>query len=492
MRIFFLISELLVLLILESGCMMNIKVTDLSVNDKNSLIDSPVVANPSDITEPVATPLTQLKLTGQSSGTSDVGGRIFNENSGPWILTGTCNSVKGTVLISGDIDSSFSINCINDSFSVALNYASISPFFNSAQGTARKIAITQGTEFDEVNLYKTASGQTVKLIRAMSDFIELSNFPDGVFIVANDIDASDAGTIPTNNFAPGNIIFSEFVGELQGDNRTLSNFNRTSGVWDSCLVVWVGRGAIFKNIRMTNIQLSTGIYVAQSSIAPLFCRGNSSIGTGNVLLDNIYIQGEFASIDVDTVVGGLGAVADIPLIASNIKVDINIFGSAAIVGGLFGITSQAIISKGHVMAAFNITTKPNNPVGGIVGSSGNSSKVTQISNSYFSGTINQGEIIGGLIGKIMSNGQSIENSYALVNISVPNGKVGGPVFGSVGSYAYNLSNVYYSSERTCTLCTNFLGLGKTDLQMKSQSTYLSWDFTNIWDIKEGVSSPTHR
>lgn len=480
-------------LIAGSGCMIDVRVTDLAANNQNSISeDSPAVSNPSEPTSPISVPATHLKLTGYSSNVSDVSLRVFNENSGPWALSGSCSSSNGAVLISGDINASFSVNCENDAFSTSINYASVSPFFNSSQGTARKIIVTQGAETDEVNLYKTSSAHTIKFIRSMSDFVDLSSYPDGIFIIANDIDASNGGANPLNNFSFSNVVFNEFIGELQGDNHILSNFNRISGGYYSCLIAVVGRGAVFKNIRMINFQLSTETWGTTTYIAPLFCSDNSSVGTGTILFENIYLQGEIASTDGDTFVAGLGASMTVPVIANNIDADINFSGNALIVGGLFATSSQAVISKAKVMGNFSVTTKPNNPVGGLIGSAGYSSKVTQVNNSYFVGTINNGEIIGGLIGKIVSNGQLIENSYVLSDIAVANGKVGGPVIGSTGSYTYNISNVYYSTDRTCTLCTNFLGSGKNDIQLKSQSTFTGWDFINIWSILEGVSFPAHR
>jgi hypothetical protein len=47
----------------------------------------------------------------------------------------------------------------------------------------------------------------------------------------------------------------------------------------------------------------------------------------------------------------------------------------------------------------------------------------------------------------------------------------------------------YWDVNTSGKLTSADGIGKTTIQMKQKSTYVGWNFTNIWKINEGVDYP---
>ena len=48
----------------------------------------------------------------------------------------------------------------------------------------------------------------------------------------------------------------------------------------------------------------------------------------------------------------------------------------------------------------------------------------------------------------------------------------------------------YWDIQTSLYTTSLGGIGKTTAQMKQEATFVDWDFTNIWDITEGVEYPS--
>jgi len=107
------------------------------------------------------------------------------------------------------------------------------------------------------------------------------------------------------------------------------------------------------------------------------------------------------------------------------------------------------------------------------------SNLGQIINSYATGNVSGTNWVGGLVGFNGDNG-TITNSYASGT--------------TTGDYTCGLacnnedgtiSNSYYN--KTINTQTDNYGNGKTTEEMKTQSTYTDWDFTNIWGINPSIN-----
>ncbi|MDR0517197.1 MAG: T9SS type A sorting domain-containing protein [Fibromonadaceae bacterium] len=186
--------------------------------------------------------------------------------------------------------------------------------------------------------------------------------------------------------------------------------------------------------------------------------------------------------------------------------------TASNAGGLVGLNSGSISSSyfnGTVIGKFN--------AGGLVGRNSGS-----ISSSYFNGTVTtnghvSGSNAGGLVGTNVQN-SSISSSYSIgaVTESYYVGGLAGHNSGSISSsyfngtakgyayvgglagkssYAYSsISNSYYDEETSgLSIVVGEVGggtvdgKGKTTAQMKQQSTFVNWDFTNIWGIDSRIN-----
>lgn len=82
------------------------------------------------------------------------------------------------------------------------------------------------------------------------------------------------------------------------------------------------------------------------------------------------------------------------------------------------------------------------------------------------------------------NNGTIANSYAA-------GSVQGVYFVGVlvGYNDYGTTTSSYWDIQKSGITTSSGGIGKTTAQMKTQSTFVNWDFTNVWAIDEGKSYP---
>ena len=176
-----------------------------------------------------------------------------------------------------------------------------------------------------------------------------------------------------------------------------------------------------------------------------------------------------------------------------------ISGYAAGVGGLVGENT------GNITFCFATGDIPDGSyTGGLVGENRG-----KIANSYATGNVTGGHFVGGLVGSNHEGGDII-NSYAKGHV-IGSRNVGGFVGWSSGSirncYAtgnvagseytgglvgrYNGGNIeysYYDKETTGQEDTG-KGIPRTTVEMMQQSTFETWDFTNIWRINEGNSYP---
>ena len=152
-------------------------------------------------------------------------------------------------------------------------------------------------------------------------------------------------------------------------------------------------------------------------------------------------------------------------------------------GGLVGYQYSGFISKSMALGNVVGSTK----LGGLVGRF----EGTSISQSYAKGDIGGKYYIGGIVG--YGQGE-IEEVYASGNVSgfemnpVYTGCIVGYVNGSL-----SVKKTYYDKTR-CNLgidggenAVSLIGNpAKTTEEMQSQSTYIDWDFANVWKIESNT------
>lgn len=150
-------------------------------------------------------------------------------------------------------------------------------------------------------------------------------------------------------------------------------------------------------------------------------------------------------------------------------------------GGLVGELREGVIEQSY--STGNVMATGVDDVGGLVGWVAGSLKASIIKNVYSTGDVTGYTTVGGLIGNAQDSSLVI-NGYSTGSVS-GNNRVGG----LIGSIDTNTVVSSYWDITTSNQTTSAGGVGKTTTEMKQQSIFTGWDFSNTWNINEGVSYP---
>ncbi len=178
-------------------------------------------------------------------------------------------------------------------------------------------------------------------------------------------------------------------------------------------------------------------------------------------------------------VGGLVGYLQNGLVFNSHSVG-DVMGNTTRVGGLIGLIHWGQINNSY--SSGDVTVGDGSNVGGLVGYI----SYGQISNSYSSSNVSGGSEVGGLVGILYpSYGSSlILNSYS-------NGEILGltNIGGLVGlnTGGGSVVNSYWDTENSGVPNSDG-GTGKTTSEMKTQSTYIGWDFASIWDTNSSINN----
>jgi prepilin-type N-terminal cleavage/methylation domain-containing protein len=147
-------------------------------------------------------------------------------------------------------------------------------------------------------------------------------------------------------------------------------------------------------------------------------------------------------------------------------------------GALVGITSGSRIENISIVSGSVTGTSY---TGGIIGSANSG---TVLANSYAIINVSGGSwFTGGLMGYAhLSN--TVQNSYFVGSLTANNPSYAGCLVGYVTT-SITVTNSYYNSGM-CSF-VNGWGVGKATEEMKTQSTFTGWDFTDIWAINASVN-----
>jgi len=152
------------------------------------------------------------------------------------------------------------------------------------------------------------------------------------------------------------------------------------------------------------------------------------------------------------------------------------------VGGLVGL-AYGTISNSFSTANVTMTNPDGYFSGGLVGYLSGT-----ISNSYAIGNVSGASEVGGLVGRKDGDGQTggiISNSYSTGSVTGIGSYIGGLVARGGGSGRDGAVSHSYWDAQTSGQLTSSGGTGKTTAEMKAQSTYVGWDFTNVWQTVSG-------
>jgi uncharacterized repeat protein (TIGR02543 family) len=302
--------------------------------------------------------------------------------------------------------------------------------------------------------------------------------PEDLYLVRNDLTAyykqiADIDLSGYTNWEPIGDNTTPFTGSYDGDGYTIDNMTIDRATTHYVGLFGVISSASLSNVGITNADVVGGQYAGAMV-------GRNLNGT----IVNSYTTGEVEGIPAASSGGVGGLVGEnnggtISYCYSTVNVTIVANGTNA--GGLVG-RNYGDISKCY--AAGDVNYAEHN-AGGLVGWNGGAAPST-ITDCYATGNVT-GETSGGLVA-FTGNGSTIENSYSVGMVTGSSVYVGGLV-----GYRYSgtTTNSYWDTE-TSMLETSGSGTGKTTTEMMQQATFSGWDFTNTWEITEGVTYPTLR
>ena len=305
------------------------------------------------------------------------------------------------------------------------------------------------------------------LIGTAKDLDEVRNFLDKYFLQIADIDlseySSDAGWLPIKGFE----------GTYDGNNYKITNL-RINRPEEQRVGLF---GYIFDG-TVTNVSLVDVAIIGLNIVGALSgsIYFNSTIENCNATGIINSTKGHF--------IGGLIGHSWLSTI-SDCYADVNIHNAGNNIGGLvgynrFGTLVKRSFATGTILDAIEIA-------GGLIGLN----EESFIENCYATGSISGAYIIGGLVG--FSQGEKdapsgIENSYATGNVFASESHAGGIIGISYGTTIYNSFWDKETTGQEISSGSDYI-LGKTLLQMKTETTFIEWDFDQTWDIKEGETYP---
>lgn len=343
----------------------------------------------------------------------------------------------------------------------------------------------------------TGTKEDPYLISTAEDLSFVTGDPTAHYQQTNDIDLGGelfSGIALTSNPA--------FQGSYDGKNYKIENLKISTdaqyiGLFGSC------KNAEIKNIRLINPQIEYTNNKSGPVIGGIAASAtNSTITncsvTGDGYIKNLSIGGG--------IVGKLGGGT-----VSNCHVTIPITDNATM-GGIVGSCSgTSTIENCYATNDLTIQNVTSSKVGGIVGSFKGSNLT--ISKCYSTGKLFSYSIAGGIVGNENGGTLTVENCFSISDIKVKqigtySSKAGG-ILGQ-GTSA-KLVNCYFAGtldavknyglkEYKAATDSSYFDVqknnnvtdytyGKMTSAMLKQSTYVNWDFSKIWAIKQDCTYP---
>ena len=298
------------------------------------------------------------------------------------------------------------------------------------------------------------------------------NYLHGHFIMVNDIDLTvygashdgGKGWLPIGDVT--NSPDNTFQGSFNGNGYTISNLYINRPDED--------RIGLFGYVIEADI---TGVKLLGVNV-----RGNERVGglVGRIHSGTISDSSVTGTVDGNNFVGGLVGELENSNISKSCAMG-TVIGrnyNSSYIGGLVGYSINSNITESY--ATGNSTTGNSGfDVGGLVGRIHSGT----ISDSYATGAVHGCGHVGGFVGAIWAG--TITNNYATGAVNGTNDTVGG----LVGANYETVIASYYDSQTTGQDDDTGKGVPKTTAQMKQQSTFSVWNFTNTWAIFEGVTYP---
>ncbi len=298
-----------------------------------------------------------------------------------------------------------------------------------------------------------------------------------------------------------------FTGSLDGNGYMITGLTINNTSSEAGLFSEISSEGRTLNVTLINVDISGTFNVgALAGRSTGFIENSSATGSVSGTLnvgglvgehsDTGVIMNSFANVKVtgtDIHVGGLvgfcrwGGSTVIEKSYATGDVTGNMY-----VGGLGGLTTDVTIKESY--ATGNVRATGYGYAGGLVGAENNeavSGGEVTIIDSYATGNVTANNYTGGLMGELAGFYTSVENSYA-TGLVTGNSHTGG-LMGYMRFEDPVITNSFWNTETSGT--TTAVGnrspsgvTGLTTAQMRQQTSFTGWDFTDTWQIESGTYS----
>lgn len=307
---------------------------------------------------------------------------------------------------------------------------------------------------------------------------------------------------------------SEFSGKLYGNGHSASNIEISSKNSENLGFFGVIQGtAEITEFGIINCRVISTKDSSNSSVGAFAGFISHGATIVNCYVQNGYVEGlnnlgGFAGAIAITGRDGNGKVEGCRVINVQVKhgqdyQDTTSYGGPT--GGFVGWTNNANISSSYYMHSDTTGGKDGSSVWGLLfmgGFVGKTEGFTTIDNSFSYGSIwcnrrlrvtlkENRETIGGFVGVNTSSSVSITNCYARVTITRNGGVTNSK---STKGFGHNtgggtFSNNYCLSGQNYNASGGAGAIEKSESELKIQSTFSGWDFSNVWTMSSTAEMP---
>lgn len=341
------------------------------------------------------------------------------------------------------------------------------------------------------------------------------------YVLGNDIDMAGITTFePVGNWSSNLYCgataggYCAFQGSFDGNNFTISNLliNYTDPTQEkpNGLFGVVYLPTHMRNVFMDNVTVTSPTDYQNHCCSAIFVGADDSdVG---FTYSNIHITNSQVLEPLGGENGGVVGYGEAGTGFYNVSFQGDVYGNRYI-GGIVGAPDQSTFFN-HVSFIgnlyFNQSFGSSSSVGGLMGNIKGANNIL-VNNSYVKANItvissepiiSVGDVfIGGIFGRTAGVGNenmTIENTYVQATLIPTSYGETVNYIGRIDSIG-SCTNVYYDFEiETDVTLDNFASIwecagstGLTTAQMNQEASYTGFDFTNVWQISEGVSTPTH-
>ncbi len=336
--------------------------------------------------------------------------------------------------------------------------------FDGNNHTISNLFISTSTQY--VGFFGYVQNATISNLGLTNAAVTSSNLSDsvGILIGAGSVTSSNnytTGIVSSSNSAGG------LIGLFSGGTVSTSYSSATvrgNGFGDGGLIGASTAGSIYSSYATGNV---VGFQQAGGFIGNI---------TGSTLVSSSYATGNITA----TASGGGFAGGSSQAYIYNSYATGNATTSGSNVGSFIGFAQGTTLVNGtHVSSSYATgNVSGNSSCGGFVGNT----TFMSISDSYGIGRVACTSASGGYAGTV--SGASLTNVYST---GVVTQAAGGGLIGTVGGSGVTTSSVYWDTQTSGKAASAGGATGKTTAQMKDQTTFVGWDFTNIWNI-DGVNN----